>query len=76
MPALTIRDVPEDLYRLLKRLAERNRRSLQQELLIQLEHARLRATDSPLERARVLRESFAGRDMGDVVAEVRAERAR
>lgn len=39
MGTLTIRDVPETLARKLKRRAERNRRSLQGELLVILEGA-------------------------------------
>ncbi len=76
MPVLTIRDVPDDLYALLKRLASRNRRSLQQEALVRLEQARLWDTESPLLRAQAIRERLAGRDLGDAVAEVREERRR
>lgn len=76
MAVLTIRDVPEDLLRLLKQLAVRHRRSLQQEALAQLEQARIRATDSPVERARALRDSLAGQPLGDVVEDVRRERER
>ncbi|MSP93226.1 MAG: hypothetical protein EXR79_15760 [Myxococcales bacterium] len=76
MAVLTIRDVPDDLYAILKQLAARNRRSLQQEAIVQLEQARGRAGDSPLDRARVIRQQFAGRDLGDTVEEIRQERAR
>jgi len=76
MAILTIRDVPDDLYALLKQLAVRNRRSLQQEAIVQLEHARSRAGDSPVERARVLRAQLAGRDLGDTVKDIREDRAR
>ncbi len=76
MPVLTIRDVPDDLYALLKRLAGRNRRSLQQEALVRLEAARICDVDSPAARAAAIRERLAGRDFSNVVDDVREERAR
>lgn len=76
MAVLTIRDVPDDLYAILKQLAARNRRSLQQEAIVQLEQARGRAGDSPLDRARAIRRQLAGRDLGDTVEEIRQDRAR
>jgi len=76
MAALTIRNVPDPLYRALVSLARRNRRSLQQQALILLEHARLLDRSSPLERAAAIRGRLAGRDLGDTVAELRKERRR
>jgi antitoxin FitA len=65
MATLTIRNVPDDLYQRLKELAKRNRRSLNQEVVVQLETASTtgvaREIDEPFERAtqfsRELRES-------------------
>jgi hypothetical protein len=74
MPAVTIRDVPEDLLQQLKSLAERNRRSLQQQLLVLLEQVRVFDRPSALDRAAAIREGLKGRTLGDVVADVRAER--
>ena len=76
MAVLTIRDIPEDLYAILKRLAARNRRSLQQEAIVQLDQARERAGESPVERARAMRRQLAGRDLGNTVEEIRQDRAR
>ncbi|MCK6526319.1 hypothetical protein L6R50_01730 [Myxococcota bacterium] len=76
LKVITVRNVPDDLYRTLARLAERNRRSLQQQVLVLLEQARVYDRDSPVERARAMRRRFAGRALGDTVAEVRAERER
>jgi plasmid stability protein len=76
MPAITIRNVPDDLYRTLVKLAGRNRRSLQQQLLVILEQARVLDDDSPLEKASRIRRKLAGRKLGNSVAELREERAR
>ncbi len=74
MKAITLRNVPDDLHQALVRLAQRNRRSLQQQLLVLLEQARSLDGESPLRRAAELRQRLAGRDLGDTVAEIRAER--
>lgn len=76
LPALTIRNVPDDLYALLKRLAEQNRRSLQQEALVRLEAARVHAVESPLARAEAIRARLSGRDFGNTVEDIREERDR
>ncbi len=76
MKAMTIRNIPEDLYKAIVRLAKRNRRSIQQQVLVLLEKARALDDDSPLERAMKIRKSLEGRDLGDTVAEVRKERER
>lgn len=76
MKVVTVRNVPDDVHRALTRLAERNRRSLQQQALVLLERARRLDRDSPLEAARALREQLQGRELGDSVAEVRQDRER
>ena len=76
MKTLTIRSLPDDLLRDLKRLAARNHRSLQQQVLMLLEQARSLSGDSPVERAREMRARLSGRELGDAVAEQRQERAR
>ena len=76
MTTLTIRDVPEDLHRTLTALAARNRRSLQAQVLILLEAARRLDGPSALDEARAIRERLAGQPLGDVVQDVRDERAR
>ena len=76
MKTLTIRSLPDDLLRDLKLLAARNRRSLQQQVLMLLEQARSLSGDSPVEHAREMRARLAARELGDTVAEQRQERAR
>ncbi len=77
MKVITVRNIPDALYRVLVRSAERNRRSLQQQVLTILERARLiDDADPPIERALRMRARLAGRALGDTVAEVRRERRR
>jgi len=59
MATLTIKDVPDELYRRLKRLAARNRRSLNSEAIVRLERALAAGPDDEsalLEELRLLRE--------------------
>ena len=76
MRALTVRNVPDDVYRRLARFAKTNRRSLQQQILAILEQATLGEPDTALARAAAVRERLAGRALGDTVAEVREARER
>jgi len=76
MKTITVRNVPDDLYEDLKRLAEGNRRSLQQQALILLERARVARLEPPTQRAARIRARLAGRRLGDTVAEIRQERER
>lgn len=76
MKVLTIRNVPDDLYRIITSLARRNRRSIQQQVLVLLERARISATESPVDRASAIRRSLKGRKLGDTVREIRKDRER
>ena len=76
MKTITVRNIPDDLYRDLRRLAEQNRRSLQQQTLVLLERARLSRLGSPVQRAAEIRRRLAGRALGNTVDEVREERDR
>lgn len=76
MKTLTVRNVPDDLYRALSALASRNRRSLQQQVLVVLERVRVLDQPSPLRRSADWRKRLAGRFLGDTVSEVREERCR
>jgi hypothetical protein len=62
MPTLTVKNIPDDLYAQLKRLAEMNRRSLNSEIIVCIERAvrgnRIQPAAS-LVRARELREKTA-----------------
>lgn len=70
MPSLTIKDVPAKLHRALKARAERNRRSLQAEIVSTLEQA-LRPRPVPaaeiLERVRRFRERIRVRTTDDEI---------
>ena len=58
MPTLTIKNIPDELYRQLKRTAEQHRRSLNSEVIVCLEHSLQRSrsnASSILARARELR---------------------
>ena len=76
MKTLTIRNVPHNLYAALAELAERNGRSIQQQLLILLDRARLLQGDPPSAKAAKIRQKLKNRQLGDSVAEVRSERHR
>lgn len=76
MKALTIRNVPDDLYRLIARLAKRNRRSIQQQVLTIIERTRVLDHESSVEKAMRIRERLAGRNLGNTLEEVREERNR
>lgn len=76
MKAITVRCVPDDLYDSLAALARMNRRSLQQQVLVLLDRARVVDSVPVLERAASIRRRLAGRPLGDTVAEIRAERRR
>ena len=76
MKSLTIRNIPDDLYRVITRIAQRNRRSIQQQILTILEKARVLDSDSPVERAMAIRKRLEGRKLGNTVEEIRKERSR
>ena len=76
MKTLTVRNVPDDLYKRLVGLARSNRRSLQQQILTLLEQVRWQQGRDPLAAARAIRRELEGRELGDTVADLRRERAR
>ena len=76
MAAITVRNIPEDLYATLKTLAEKNHRSLQQQILTILESVRGLNVRSPIDRADAIRDRLAGRDFGSIVADIREDRER
>ncbi len=76
MKVLTIRNIPDDLYRVIARLAKRNRRSIQQQVLTILERVRVLDNESPVEKAMEIRKRLAGRKLGNTVQEIREERNR
>ena len=54
MPTLTLKNIPEDLHARLKASAERNRRSLNSEILVRLEQDLRRPVLDPIVEARTL----------------------
>ena len=75
MPNISVRNVPRETYDAIRRLAERERRSLQQQVLILLEAARVLApAPDVMARAASLRERFAERDLTDPVELIAAGR--
>lgn len=63
MPSITIKNVPEPLYERLKDVAARNRRSLNSEVIIQLERA---LGTAPVDAAALLARARAVRERGGV----------
>ena len=55
MPTLTLKNIPDALHARLKASAERNRRSLNSEVLIRLQHDLDRPSLDPLQHAQTLR---------------------
>jgi len=55
MATLTLKNIPDELHALLKESAERNRRSLNSEILIRLESAFTAPVIDPLKYARELK---------------------
>lgn len=76
MKALTIRNIPDDLYRIIARIAQRNRRSMQQQVLSILDRTRILDSESPVEKAMEIRQRLAGRELGNTLDEIREERNR
>lgn len=61
MATMTIKNIPDELYEQLKRRAEANRRSLNNEVIVLMERAVQYQAQDPnevLERVRVLREKL------------------
>jgi hypothetical protein len=76
MKILTIRNVPEDLYQIIARLARQNRRSIQQQIISILDRARILDAAAPVEKAAAIRFKLAGRELGNTNDEIREERSR
>lgn len=55
MPALTIKNIPDDLYNQLKIIAEQNHRSINSEVIMCLKHALFPQKISPKERLAEIR---------------------
>ncbi len=76
MKTLTIRNIPDDLYKIIIQIAQRNRRSIQQQVLMILDKAKILDGISPVTTAKGIREKLNDRKLGNSVAEIRKERER
>jgi plasmid stability protein len=76
MATLTIRRIDDATYRSLAELARSRNRSLQQEALSILQQEVLARTAGLSSEAAGWRQRVAGRDLGDVVADLRTDRGR
>lgn len=76
MKALSIRNLPDDIYDALKAMAIANHRSMQEQVRCLIERETKLYSSQGLATARHWRLKLAGRALGDTVADVRADRAR
>ncbi len=76
MKALTVRNVNEQVYQRLQEMAKENKRSLQAQIRLILEREVQFSEGSQLHQARAWRRRLADRPWGDIVDDIRQERAR
>jgi len=76
MKALSIRNLPDDVYEALKAMAAANHRSMQEQVRCLIEREAKLAGDPGLTTARAWRLRLADRHLGDTVEDVRQDRAR
>ena len=76
MKALSIRNLPDDVYETLKTVAAENHRSMQEQVRWIIEREARLARRSGLIAARKWRSRLAGREFGDLVEDVREDRRR
>jgi plasmid stability protein len=76
MKAISIRNLPDELYEALKEMAAANHRSMQEQVRCIIEREARLAKGSGLAAARAWRAKLAGRNLGDTVEDVRQDRAR
>lgn len=76
MKALSIRNLPDDVYDALKAMAVANHRSMQEQVRCLIEREARLAAGPGLAVARAWRARLAGRSLGNTVEDVRKDRAR
>lgn len=76
MKALSIRNLPDDVYESLKAIAAANHRSMQEQVRYLIEREARLASGPGLAEARAWRSRLAGRKLGDTVEDVHRDRAR
>lgn len=76
MKALSVRNLPDDVYEALRAMAASNHRSIQEQVRCLVEREAKLYTGPGLAAARAWRVRLAGRTLGDTVVDVRQDRAR
>jgi plasmid stability protein len=76
MKALSIRNLPDEVYGALKVMAAANHRSMQEQVRCIIEREARLVTGGGLAAAREWRRRLSGRPLGDTVEDVRQDRAR
>jgi len=76
MKALSIRNLPDDVYEAMKTMAAANHRSMQEHVRCLIEREVRLANGPGLAAAREWRVRLAGRNLGDTVKDVQQDRAR
>jgi len=76
MKALSVRNLPDDVYEALRVMAASNHRSIQEQVRCLIERETKLSSGPGLASARAWRVRLAGRALGDTVADVRQDRAR
>lgn len=76
MRALSIRNLPDEVYDALKAMAAANHRSMQEQVRCLIEREARLAAGPGLAAAREWRIRLSGRTLGDTVEDVRQDRAR
>jgi len=76
MKALSVRNLPDEVYEALRMMAAANHRSVQEQVRCLIEREARLASGSGLAAAREWRVRLAGRTLGDTVEDVRQDRAR
>ncbi|HEC16278.1 MAG TPA: Arc family DNA-binding protein [Sedimenticola sp.] len=76
MRSLSVRNLPDSVYEGIKRMAEANHRSMQEQIRHLLEQEVRLAANSPLSAAGEWRARLASRNLADTVNDVREDRRR
>jgi len=76
MKAISLRNIPDDIYFALRAMAKENRRSLQEQVKLMLEKEVELANKSILSSASQWRKRLEGRNFTDTVEMVREDRMR
>lgn len=76
MKALSIRNLPDEVYEALKAMAAANHRSIQEQVRCLIEREAKLASGCGLATAHAWRLRLAGRQLGDTVEDLRQDRAR